>query len=75
MAARATTILDTPGGRGVDTMVEAEPFCVKDNDDVVTHLTKLFEIGALFSNKNLIRGYYVVKLFPFSLKDDAKILV
>ena len=52
-------------------MVEAEPFCGKENDDVVAHLTKLFEICALFSDKNLIRGYYVVKLFPFSLKDDA----
>ena len=28
----------------------------------------------LFSNENLIRGYYVIMLFPFSLKGDAKVL-
>ena len=54
-------------------MVEADPFCGEENYDDVAHLTKLFEIDALFSDKTLIRGYYVVKLFPFSLKDDAKI--
>ena len=42
-------------------------------NDVVAHLTKLFEIGMLFSDINLIRGYYVIKLFPFSLKGDAKV--
>ena len=29
-------------------MVDAEPFCGKENDDDVAHLTKLFEIGTLF---------------------------
>ena len=54
-------------------MVETEPFYGIENNDVVAHLTKLFEIGMLFSDKNLIRGYYVIMLFPFSLKGDARI--
>ena len=54
-------------------MIETEPFDGKENNYDVSHLTKLFEIGILFSDENLIRGYYVVKLFPFSLKGYAKV--
>ena len=54
-------------------MVENEPFCGTENDDAIEHMNKLAAISALFSNEKKIQRYYVVKLFPFSLKDDAKV--
>ena len=36
-------------------------------------LTKLNDIATLFTNDEKTRYYYILKLFPFSLKGDAKI--
>ncbi|KAI5000752.1 hypothetical protein ZWY2020_010711 [Hordeum vulgare] len=38
----------------------------------VAHLTKLHDIATLFTSEEKIRHYYILKVFPFSLKDDAK---
>ena len=38
----------------------------------MAHLTKLNDIATLFTHEEKIRHYYILKLFPFSLKGDAK---
>ena len=43
-------------------MVESDPFHGYESETVVAHLTKLNDIATLFT-----------KIFPFSLKGDAKI--
>src|SRR3954465_2611440 len=52
--------------------VESDPFYGRENDDAIAHLTKLAELGNLFTIDEKIRNFYVAKLFPFSLKEDAK---
>ena len=52
------------------TLVESDPFYGYESETVVAHLTKLNDI-ATHEEKNLY--YYILKLFPFSLKCDAKI--
>src|ERR1041385_3640532 len=52
--------------------VEAGPFYGRENDDAIAHLTKLAELCDLFTTDEKIRNFYVAKLFPFSLKEDAK---
>ena len=37
------------------------------------HLTKLNDIATLFTNDERSRYFYILKIFPFSLKGDAKI--
>ena len=44
-----------------------------ESETVVAHLTKLNDIATLFTNDEKIRYYYILKIFPFSLKGDAKI--
>ena len=39
----------------------------------MAHLTKLNDIAALFTNDERSRYLYLLKIFPFSLKGDAKI--
>ena len=39
----------------------------------MAHLTKLNDIATLFSHEEKIHYYYILKLFPFSLKVDAKL--
>ena len=39
----------------------------------MAHLTKLNDIATLFTHEENIHYYYILKLFPFSLKGDAKI--
>ena len=39
---------------------------------VVAHLTKLNDIATLFAHDEKIRYYYILKLFVFSLKGDAR---
>ena len=39
----------------------------------MAHLTKLNVIATLFAHEERIRYYYILKLFPFSLKGDAKL--
>ncbi|KAI4985056.1 hypothetical protein ZWY2020_017686 [Hordeum vulgare] len=53
-------------------LVESDPFHGYESETVVAHLTKLHDIATLFTSEEKIRHYYVLKLFPFSLKDDAK---
>ncbi|KAI4991688.1 hypothetical protein ZWY2020_040074, partial [Hordeum vulgare] len=53
-------------------IVESDPFHGYESERVVTHLTKLHDIATLFTSEEKIRHYYILKLFPFSLKDDAK---
>ena len=54
------------------TLVEYDPFHGYESETVVAHLTKLHNIATLFTSEEKIRHYYVLKLFSFSLKDDAK---
>ena len=53
-------------------LVESDPFHGYESETVVAHLTKLNDITTLFTSEEKIRHYYILKLFPFSLKDDAK---
>ena len=39
----------------------------------MAHLTNLNDIATLFTNDEKSRYYYIHKIFPFSLKGDAKI--
>ncbi|KAI4977395.1 hypothetical protein ZWY2020_057307 [Hordeum vulgare] len=53
-------------------LVKSDPFHGYESETVVAHLTKLHDIATLFTSEEKIRYYYILKLFPFSLKDDAK---
>src|SRR3954464_15159322 len=53
-------------------MVEADPFYGRENDDAIAHLTKLGELGSLFTTDEKKQCFYVTKLLPFSLKEGAK---
>ena len=53
-------------------MVESDPFHGYETETVVAHLTKLNDIATLFAHDEKIRYYYILKLFPFSLKGDVK---
>ena len=54
------------------TLVEPDPFYGYESKTVVAHFTKLNDIATLFTNDEKTRYYYILKLFPFSLKGDAK---
>ena len=54
------------------TLVESDPFYGYESETVVAHLTKLNDIATLFTNDEDSRNYYILKIFPFSLKGDAK---
>ena len=54
-------------------MLESDPFYGYESETVVSYLTKLNDIGTLFTNDEKTRYYYILKLFPFSLKGDAKL--
>ncbi|KAI5005879.1 hypothetical protein ZWY2020_033122 [Hordeum vulgare] len=53
-------------------LVESDPFHGYESETVVAHITKLHDIATLFTSEEKIRYYYILKLFPFSLKDDTK---
>ena len=55
------------------TLVESNPFYGYESETVVAHLTKLNDIATLFTNDEKTRYYFILKLFPFSLKGDDKI--
>src|SRR3954465_5723941 len=55
------------------TLVESDPFHGYESETVVAHLTKLNDIATLFTNDERSRYFYILKIFPFSLKGDAKI--
>ena len=54
------------------TSVEFDPFYGNKSKIVVAHLTKLNDIATLFTNDEKTCYYFILKLFPFSLKGDAK---
>ena len=54
------------------TLVESDPFYGYESETVVAHLTKLNDIATLFAHDEKIRYYYILKLFLFPLKGDAK---
>ena len=54
-------------------MVEYDLFYGYEYETVVAHLTKLNDIANLFAHEEKIRYYYILKLFPFLLKGDAKL--
>ena len=54
------------------TIVESDLFHGYETETVVGHLMKLNDIAALFTNDEKIRYYCILKLFPFSLKGEAK---
>ena len=54
------------------TLVESDPFYGYESETVVGHLTKLNDIATLFTNDEKSRYYYILQIFPFSLKGDAK---
>ena len=55
------------------TLVESDPFHGYETETVVAHLTKLNDIATLFTHDDKSRYFYILKIFPFSLKGDAKI--
>ena len=54
------------------TLVEYDPFHGYESEIVVTHLTKLNDLATLFTKDERTRYFYILKIFPFSLKGDAK---
>ncbi|KAK1643540.1 hypothetical protein QYE76_061345 [Lolium multiflorum] len=53
-------------------IVEKTPFCGTEKESAVEHMTELSTLSSLFSDDVKMRTYFVAKIFPFSLKDDAK---
>jgi len=53
--------------------VDPEIITLVESETVVAHLTKLNDIATLFTNDEKSRYLYILKIFPFSLKGDAKI--
>ena len=53
-------------------MVESDPFYGNESETVVAHLTKLKDIATLFTNDEKSHYYYILEIFPFSLKADGK---
>ena len=55
------------------TLVESDPFYGYESKTIVAHLTRLNDIATLFTNDERTCYFYILKIFPFSLKGDAKI--
>ncbi|KAK1601301.1 hypothetical protein QYE76_018393 [Lolium multiflorum] len=53
-------------------IVEKTPFCGTEKESAVEHMTELSTLSGVFSDDVKMRTYFVAKIFPFSLKDDAK---
>ncbi|KAK1609112.1 hypothetical protein QYE76_032785 [Lolium multiflorum] len=53
-------------------IVEKTPFCGTEKESDVEHMIELSTLSGLFSDDVKMRTYFVAKIFPFSLKDDAK---
>ncbi|KAK1610296.1 hypothetical protein QYE76_033969 [Lolium multiflorum] len=51
---------------------EKTPFCGTEKESDVEHMIELSTLSSLFSDDVKKRTYFVAKIFPFSLKDDAK---
>ena len=55
------------------TLVESDPFHGYESETVVAHLTKLNDIATLFTHDEKTRYYFILKLFPFSLRVMLKL--
>ncbi|KAK1679146.1 hypothetical protein QYE76_039994 [Lolium multiflorum] len=53
-------------------IVEKTPFCGTEKESAVEHMIELSTLSGVFSDDVKMRTYFVAKIFPFSLKDDAK---
>jgi hypothetical protein len=55
-------------------IVEKEPFCGTENESAIGHssMNELSALSNLFSDDIKKHTYFVAKIFPFSLKDEAK---
>ena len=53
-------------------IVEKEPFCGTGNESAMGHMNELSSLSSLFSDDIKKCSYFVTKIFPFSLKDEAK---
>ena len=54
-------------------MVEFDPFHGYETETVVAHLTTLNDTATFFTHDEKTHYYFILKLFPFSLKGDAKV--
>ena len=54
-------------------LIESNSFHGYETETVVAHLTKLNDTATLFAHDEKICYYYILKLFPFSLKGHDKI--
>jgi hypothetical protein len=52
--------------------IEKEPFCGTENESAMGHMNELSALSNLFSDDTKLRTYFVAKIFPFSLKGEAK---
>jgi hypothetical protein len=52
---------------------QKEPFCDTENESAMGHMNELFALSNLFSDDTKLRTYFVAKIFPFSLKGEAKV--
>ena len=46
-------------------IVENEPFCGKENDNAIEHMSKLTTLSRLFSDDKKKQGYYITKRGAF----------
>ena len=53
-------------------IVERELFCGTKNESVVEHMNVLSDLSGIFAEDIKRRNYFVSKIFPFSLKGEAK---
>jgi hypothetical protein len=53
-------------------IVEKEPFCGTESESAIGHMNELSALSNLFSDDIKKCTYFVTKIFPFSLKDEAK---
>jgi hypothetical protein len=53
-------------------IVEKEPFCGTENESAIGHMNELSALSNIFSDDIKKHTYFVAKIFPFSLKDEAK---
>src|SRR3954468_15495888 len=53
--------------------IDLDIITLVESETIVAHLTKLNDIAALFTNDERSRYFYILKIFPFSLKGDAKV--
>src|SRR4051812_38425342 len=53
-------------------IIEKEPFCGTENESVVAHMNELSTMSVLFFDDFKMLKYFVAKIFPFSLKGEAR---